>query len=173
MKRRLGELLLDREDIDIGALEEAIQEQSGKASRLGEILLDRQLVGKEPLIEALSEIMRVPYLDATAFTPDATALSKIPRETALQYWAFPAALECNALVMIMAEPQDLHVINTLQFLCGQRVSPRLGFRQEILKAIETNYPVAELAHFQFCPHCGLSLKPEHTDVLRRPRRMIA
>ncbi len=143
MKRRLGELLLDRQQIDLGTLETAIEEQSGRAARLGEILLDRELVAKQPLITALTEITHVPYLDPSTITPDAKALERISREAAMQYWAIPVGFERKALVVVMAEPQDLHVINTLQFLCGQRISPRLGFRQEILKAIETNYPVEE------------------------------
>lgn len=141
MKRRLGELLLDRHDIDIGTLETAIQEQSGKASRLGEILLDRELVAKPALIAALTEITHVPYLDPNSVTADAKALERFSREAAFQYAAIPVGFERHALVVVMAEPQDLHIINTLQFLCGQRISPRLGFRQEILKAIEANYPV--------------------------------
>ena len=143
MKRRLGELLLERHAIDAAVLEAALREQAGRASRLGEILLDRHWVGKGALIEALSEITRVPYLDATSITPDRKALARLSREAALQYWAFPVGLERGALVTIMVQPQDLHVIYTLQFLCGQRISPRLGFRDEILKAIDTNYPATE------------------------------
>ncbi len=140
MKRRLGEILLGRQQIDAAALERGIQEQSGKASRLGEILLERRLVDKEALVAALVEIMRVPYLDVTAITPDPKALSRLTREEVLQYWAVPVVFERNALVVVMAEPQDPHAVNTLQFLCGQRISPRLGFRQEVFSAMEENYP---------------------------------
>lgn len=145
MKRRLGEVLLDRQQINVQALEAAIQEQEGKALRLGEILLDRKLVEKAPLAAALSEITRVPYLDAASVTPEPKALERIPREAALQYCAFPARFEHHALVTIMAEPQDLYVVNTLQFLCGQRIAPCLGFRQEIEQAIQAHYPSAKPA----------------------------
>src|SRR4051812_33686538 len=141
MKRRLGEVLLDRKHLDLEALELAIKEQTVSASRLGEILLEKELVEKDPLVEALSELTRVDYVDAQSVQPEPAALARLPREAALRFAALPIRIDKNVLVTIMAEPQDLHAVNTLQFLCGQRIAPRLGFRQEIENAILAHYPL--------------------------------
>ncbi len=47
--------------------------------------------------------------------------------------------EGRRLVMVMAEPQNLHVLDELRFITGMDISPRLGFRTEITAAIERCY----------------------------------
>ena len=141
MKRRLGELLVDRRHITPGALDAVVQEQTGTLVRLGELLLERKAVEKQALAEALRDVIHIPYLDAGSVRPEAELLELVPREAALHYHAIPVQLERSAVVMIMAEPQNLRFIDELQFLCGRRISPRLGFHPEIDAAIAANYPV--------------------------------
>jgi len=48
-------------------------------------------------------------------------------------------MENSKLVVAMAEPQNLAVIDELRFTSGKTISPRLAFRTEILAAIVQNY----------------------------------
>jgi type IV pilus assembly protein PilB len=48
-------------------------------------------------------------------------------------------LERKRLVVVMAEPQNLSVINELKFMSSIDISPRLGFAAEIQAAIEKHY----------------------------------
>src|SRR5271168_5188762 len=48
-KKRLGEVLCERGQIDASDLKKALQEQQGKAIHLGELLLQRKLVSKKDL----------------------------------------------------------------------------------------------------------------------------
>jgi len=142
MKRRLGEVLLERQQISPQELTEAVQEQQQAALRLGELLLQRGLP-KPALVEALQEVTRVPYLDAATAEPEAAALALVPREIAIKHHVLPVGIQGNALVVILTEPQDLHLIDELQFLCGRDISPRQGFCAEIEAAIEKHYPLPE------------------------------
>src|SRR6266568_8353919 len=51
----------------------------------------------------------------------------------------PLVREGSRIVTVMAEPQNIHTIDVLKFLTGMDISPRLGFRSEIMAAIESCY----------------------------------
>ncbi|HYE24407.1 MAG TPA: ATPase, T2SS/T4P/T4SS family [Clostridia bacterium] len=143
-RKKLGEVLQDRKHISADALEEILKEQQSTAALLGELLLERGLVPKEALVAALEEVGRFRYVDARYATVETAALEMVPRSVALKYSVLPIAKESKRLVVIMAEPQNLQALDELQFLTGMGVNPRLGFRAEILEAIERCY--AENAH---------------------------
>jgi len=138
-RKRLGEVLQERGKISATSLQQLFQEQRGKVVRLGELILERGLVDKSSLIEALEEVCRVPYLDCTTIRCEKGALQAIPGAVAERLAILPVRIENSALVVAMAEPQNLAVIDELRFTSGKTISPRLSFRGEILDAIARNY----------------------------------
>jgi type IV pilus assembly protein PilB len=138
-RKRLGEVLQERGKISAAKLQQLFQEQQGKVIRLGELILERGLVDKTSLIQAIEEVSRVPYLDCTTIECEKSALEAIPGEVAERLAILPIRMENSALVVAMAEPQNLTVIDELRFTAGKTISPRLAFRTEILAAIARNY----------------------------------
>jgi type IV pilus assembly protein PilB len=138
-RKRLGEVLQGRGKISAASLEQLFMEQQGKVVRLGELILERGLVDKASLIEALEEVSRVRYLDCSTIRCEKNALQAIPGAVAERLAILPIRMENSALVVAMAEPQNLAVIDELRFTSGKTISPRLAFRAEILAAIARNY----------------------------------
>src|SRR4030088_638752 len=138
-RKRLGEILQERGKISAADLHKLFQEQHGTAVRLGELILNRGLVDKASLIEALVEVSRVPYLDCSTIRCEKVALEAIPGAVAERLAILPVRMENSKLVVAMAEPQNLAVIDELRFTSGKTISPRLAFRTEILAAIVQNY----------------------------------
>ena len=134
-RKKLGEVLRERGKISPEDLLRVIEEQQGKVIHLGELMLERKLVAKNDLVEALSEVSRIPYVDVGAVQVDPEALKLIPPTVALRFCIMPINFEGNRLVVAMAEPQNLHAIDELRFLSGADVVPRIGFRTEIKDAI--------------------------------------
>src|SRR6202158_636126 len=142
-RKRLGEVLQERGKISAAKLQQLFQEQQGKVIRLGELILERGLVDKASLIQALEEVSRVPYLDCSTIRCERSALQAIPGAVAERLAILPIRMESTALVVAMAEPQNLPVIDELRFISGKDISPRLAFRTEILAAIARNYEQSE------------------------------
>jgi len=138
-RKKLGEILQARGKISAPVLEQLFKEQQGKVIRLGELILERGLVDKASLIEALEEVSRVPYLDCSTIRCEKVALQAIPGAIAERMAILPVRMEHSALVVAMAEPQNLTLIDELRFTSGKTISPRLSFRSEILEAIARNY----------------------------------
>jgi type IV pilus assembly protein PilB len=138
-RKKLGEILQDRGQISAASLQQLFEEQKGKMLRLGELILERGLVDKASLVKALEEVSRVPYLDCTSVECDAAVLQSVPKPMAVRLEIIPVFMEQSRLIVVMAEPQNIATINELRFKTGKDISPRFGFRAEILSAIVRNY----------------------------------
>jgi len=145
---RLGDVLKERKrvtEVEISRLLEESQSQApkggpgGRMSLLGELLLQRGLVSKEELVVALEVVSQCRYVDARFATVDSTALNLLPRASASKYCALPLMKQGKTLVAILAEPQNLRVLDELRFVTGLQIEARLGLRPEILSAIEKCY----------------------------------
>ena len=139
-RKRLGDVLRENDQISQEQLELAVAEQRKTSYLLGELLLQRALVSKIDLVAALEEVTRFRYLDSRFITADAAILKLIPRSAAERYCVIPIAREGAKLVTVMAEPQNLRTLDELRFISGMEIAPRMGFRTEIIAAIEKLYP---------------------------------
>jgi type IV pilus assembly protein PilB len=138
-RKKLGEVLRERGHISTEQLAQALEQQQRKVILLGEVLLERGLVGRENLVAALEEVTKVRFVDCGSAKPDPEALKLVARAVALRHCVLPLALEDQKLVAVMAEPQNLPTIDELRFVAGKEIAPRLGFRSEILAAIDRYY----------------------------------
>jgi type IV pilus assembly protein PilB len=142
-KKKLGEVLRARGKISTADLHAAISEQEGKVIHLGELMLERGLVSKEDLGAALEEVSQIPYIDCSVAVPDQRALSMVPRAMAERLCVLPIRYEQGRLVVAMAAPQNLAVLDELRFSTSSEISPRLSFRSELQQAIDKHYAGAD------------------------------
>jgi type IV pilus assembly protein PilB len=141
-KKRLGQALVERKRISTEQLENVIKEQGSSGTPLGflgELLLQKGLVSRDDLVAALEEVTLFRFVDPRFATVEKAVLGLVPRETAVRYCVLPLIREGNRIITVMAEPQNLHTVDNLRFVTGMDISPRLGFRSDILTAIEKCY----------------------------------
>jgi type IV pilus assembly protein PilB len=138
-RKKIGEVLQDRGKISAANLQKVIGEQHGKAIHLGELMLQRGLIEKEDLGAALEEVSRIPYVNCTSTVPDPSALKIVPRSMAERLCVLPLRVEQKRLIVAMATPQNLAVLDELRFTTGMEISPRLSFQVELQQAINRHY----------------------------------
>jgi len=144
-KKRLGEVLRERGQVSPADLNKAIEDQQGKLVHLGELMLERGVVSKTDLASALTEITHVPYVDCENIEIDPDVLKLLPHSIARRCCVLPLACQGTKLVTVMAEPQNLHIIDELRFMSGMDIVPRFSFRSDIEAAAEKWYGAAEEA----------------------------
>jgi type IV pilus assembly protein PilB len=144
-KKRLGEVLRERGHVSAVELDKALEEQRQQAKliHLGELMLKRGVVAKEDLISALTEVSSVPYFDCTQAEPKPELLQLIPADMARRCLAIPVDTEDSAVVVAMAEPQNLRALDELRFKIGKKIVPRLAFHGELTRAIDKYYGLPE------------------------------
>jgi len=138
-KKKLGEVLRDRGMISVSDLQKVIGDQQGKVIHLGELMLERGLIAKEDLGAALEEVSSIPYMDCSVIDPDPDALKLVARTMAERLCVLPVRREQRRLIVAMAAPQNLAVLDELRFKTGLEISPRLSFRSELQRAIKKSY----------------------------------
>jgi type IV pilus assembly protein PilB len=144
-KKRLGEVLRERGHISPADLTRIIEEQQGKLIHLGELMLQRGSVAKKDLGAALTEVTRVPYVDCDTVEPDPEVLKILPHAVAKRCSVFPIHCQGKKLVVVMAEPQNLAILDELRFTTGMDIVTRLAFRSEIQATVDKWYGQAEEA----------------------------
>ena len=138
-KKKLGEVLRERRHISGEVLDSAIEEQKRKLGRLGELLLHKGAVQKDALVAALEEVTGASYVDASTAKVDPEVLELVPRELAQRHGVLPLERKGKTLVVVMADPQNLHVLDELRFATGSEISPRMGFAAEVARGIARIY----------------------------------
>jgi type IV pilus assembly protein PilB len=144
-KKRLGEVLRERGHITPADLTKVIEEQQGKLIHLGELMLERGAVAKKDLGAALTEVTRIAYVDCDNVDPDPEVLKILPHAVAKRCCVLPLHCQGNKLVVVMAEPQNLTILDELRFLTGMDIVTRLAFRSEIQAAVDKWYGAAAQA----------------------------
>jgi hypothetical protein len=114
-KRRLGEVLYERGQIPAAELKKALLDQPGRVIPLGELLLERKLVTKQELLAANTDFSGIPYQDCSAIDPSAEALRAIPVAAARCDLCVPVQIDGNSLVVAMAKPQKVQILDELRF----------------------------------------------------------
>jgi type IV pilus assembly protein PilB len=138
-RKRLGEILRERGHISHSDLSKMVEEQQGKLMHLGDLMLERGVVSKNDLANALAEVISIPYLDCENLEIDPEVLTLLPHTIAKRCCALPVQAQGLKLVVAMAEPQNLQMVDELRFSTGMDIVPRLSFRSEINAAVEKWY----------------------------------
>jgi len=94
-------------------------------------------------LSALAEVSGVEYIDANTLNPSEEVLKTIPVALAKGCRAIPIQQEDKTLVVLMAQPQNLQLLDELRFKTGLKIQPRLGFQGEVLAAIDRLYGIQD------------------------------
>jgi type IV pilus assembly protein PilB len=101
---KMGQLLVDREQLTTDKLATALQTANGDALQFADIVLGRFGVGRQDLASVIAEVWGVVAADTKAveFNPEIAAL--VTEQTARQNCVVPIAEENGTVVMLSADP---------------------------------------------------------------------
>ncbi len=137
---RLGEILLARGVVTRQQLESARAQQEKTGMKLGDLLVQEGHATEESIYFALAEKIGVEYQNFNYLEVDREASRMISRRFAESYQVLPFKIDpaTRALMVAMANPQDLDVLDLLKKLCKQReyrLKPVISTPSQIQQAI--------------------------------------
>jgi type II secretory ATPase GspE/PulE/Tfp pilus assembly ATPase PilB-like protein len=138
-KKNLGEMLIEEKILTPEQLQSALEIQRQRGGRLNEILVKQGLVKPEELAVILSIQLSLPLIDLKRHTVQARALRLIPEEMARKRTVIPLDIVNDALVVVMADPEDVRTIEDIKVQAKMRVEVALGVRSDIERAINIYY----------------------------------
>ena len=145
MKKRLGEILLERRMIDVDQLNAALGHQRQWGIRLGTALVAKGFIAEGTLMKVLSEALGIPMVDLSKVQPDQKALSLVPARMCEQHEVFPVALKeppkggRRTLLLAMADPLKLTAIDEVAFTTDCQVNVVIAQTSSLDDAIQRYY----------------------------------
>ncbi len=137
--KKLGEILVDSGLITPEQLSQAVEEARQQQKRLGDYLQDEGMVAAEDVALALSLQLNVPIIDLTRHRVQPEALALVPEEYARQHDLIPVDLTGDSLVVVMADPLNMHTLEDLRARARKIIQPAVGIPNDIREAIDRNY----------------------------------
>jgi len=141
--KNLGQMLLESNMITQTQLDHAYEQQRTSGGKLSEILVEQRFVNADDLAAMLSIQMNLPYIDLKRHTIQPDALKLIPEFLARKYNILPLDIVDDALIVVMADPEDIQAINDIVAQTGNNVSPAIGIPNDIREAINLNYKATD------------------------------
>jgi hypothetical protein len=144
MKKRLGEILLERGLIDVDQLNVALGHQRQWGMRLGTALVAKGFIAEGVLTRVLAESLGIPMVDLARVAVDPKALQLVPRRIAEQYDVFPISLRDQGkgrrlLLLAMADPLNATAIDEIGFTTDTIVKPAIAQISSLEQAVRRYY----------------------------------
>ncbi len=136
---RLGEILMERGQLNAEDLERALEMQRERGDKLGRILVDLGFVAHRDVVAALASQLNlaVAKLDVPPLVSPET--ERLSARFLRQARAVPLRMEDGALVLAMADPLDFATLAAARSATGLRVRAEIAVESEIADVIERFY----------------------------------
>jgi len=113
---------------------------------------EAETLSEDLLAQRLAERLKVPYVDLNDFQIDAELFRSIPVDLMFRYNFVPWKMEDGRLLVVIADPSNVLMMDDLELLLGRPLIPAVGSPsaiQEILKKSESSQRVLEEATEEF------------------------
>ena len=137
----IGELLIERGQIDRGKLEDILQFAEKNDTKFGESAIQMGLLSEEEFLEALSGQIMTPFVDLKFFNIERTALKFLDKETARRLIAVPLFEAGDVLAIGFHDPLDLDAIDEIELKTGKSVEVVLCSKELLKNVIQNSYSI--------------------------------
>ncbi len=139
-KQKFGDILVNMGIVTAEQLEQALEIQQRTPDRkINEILVDQGLITPDDVAMVLSLQLNVPFIDLKLHTVQPNAIKLVSEKLARKHTIIPLDVVGDSLVVVMASPGDIRVIEDVTAQSKMRVQPAVGVPSEIEDAIGINY----------------------------------
>ncbi len=131
----IGMLLLEEGLVSQQELEVARQRQADAGTSLTRVLVEEGIVAENDLVRALARQIGLEYVNLSQVAVDPAAATLIPDSLARRYSVIPIGFEGDRLVVAMADPGNVLVVDDIRAITGLQVVPKVAARTGIEEAI--------------------------------------
>lgn len=114
-------------------------ESINSGTSVDKILLQHNLVTLDKITEAKAELLNMPFVKVADKAISVDTLNLIPEAAARRYRIIPFDKAGDELLVAMADPLDIQIIQFIEKRSGMRVKPYLALPEDILKAVTDQY----------------------------------
>ncbi len=144
MRKFLGELLIEMEAATQNEVNAALKRQmDGDKRPIGEILVEGGTVSPEHIARGLAEQFDMRYIDLESIDIPPKVWALIPEAMVKEKKICPVQLTGKLLTVVMTNPLDLELVDTLRFTTSFQIEVALSSERQILASLERNYGLSD------------------------------
>jgi len=133
--QHIGTLLVEDGVVSQADLDRALVRQSETGETLSRILVEEEMVSETVLVRTLARQMGIEFVNLTETEVDPTAAALIPESLARRYSVIPIGFDGDRLVVAMADPANVLVVDDVRAITGMSVISKVAARSDIDDAI--------------------------------------
>lgn len=138
-ERNLGDILVEQGTITPLQLDEALQRQRLTGDMLGRILVRMGYCEEQDIIESLAVQSGMERVDLTKLKISQDIIRRVPPDVAKFYNVIPIREVDGALIVAMADPLNLRVLDDLRSIVGSEVRGAVSNQADVAASWKTNY----------------------------------
>ena len=141
--KKIGELLLEHQDINEIQLETALEIQRRENGLLGSIMIKEGFITKKQLYARLEEENGIPYFELEDVEIPENVIKLISRKIAQHNNLIPVEFENDVLKVAMSDPLNIYAIDDLRLATGLDIKPMFADLGLIEQSISKYYKLDE------------------------------
>ncbi|HJV34088.1 GspE/PulE family protein [Geomonas sp.] len=130
-RKKLGDILLEMEELTPDQLAYALDRQQATGERLGAICLSDRLVSETALARALAEQFAMEYVDLRGVRPEENIFNQIPPDLLFRFHFIPLELRGDLLVVAIADPTAVVQLDEMSLLLERPLLFKVAEESEI------------------------------------------
>ncbi|MCB9898429.1 MAG: Flp pilus assembly complex ATPase component TadA [Planctomycetes bacterium] len=139
-RKRLGEILVERGSCSQAQVDKALAEQQRAGGRVGEILVAMGAVKTDELTRALGVQAGLQPVDLDSLQIPDVVRKRMDGATCALYRAVPIREEGKGLVVALADPVNVNVLEDLSFIVGGEVRAMIADDAQVDRALQRYWP---------------------------------
>lgn len=139
--KRIGDVLIEENYITPQQLEQALSEGRATGAPLGAILIKLGFIDEIKLGKALAKLHGLQYIDTSTIELKPEVMKLIPVDFIKRHMVLPLRVDTvhKRMEVIMARPDNLHVLDEIALLTGYRPIPRVSTHKEMVNLLDKFY----------------------------------
>ena len=142
-KIRLGDLLINHQLITPAQLEQALNEQKTSGQKLGRVLIDDGYLTEDQMLEALSEQLKIPFVDLMHYQFNPEVIKLIPEIQARRFRAVALNMNEEHILVGMSDPTNIFAYDELSRILNRPVKIAVVRERDLLRTIDSVYRKTE------------------------------
>jgi type IV pilus assembly protein PilB len=138
-EKQLGDILVEQGVISPLQLDEALQRQRLTGDMLGRVLVTMGLCEEQDIIESLGVQSGMERVDLPKLKITEEVIHMISADVARFYSVIPIRKTGGRLIVAMADPLNLQVLDDLQQITGMEIQGAVSNQQDVTNAWKNNY----------------------------------
>ncbi|HRI42836.1 MAG TPA: GspE/PulE family protein [Fimbriimonadaceae bacterium] len=122
-------------------LAEDKQRELGGNDPIARVLVNMGLVAERDRVRCLGKVWGIPFVDIVDRVPSPDALHLLSPQIAKRFKAIPLDIQDRRLLVAMANPLDVFVVDELRMSTGYEIEPMIAVEEDLLASLAAHYKV--------------------------------